>query len=44
MIAEGDSVMVCWSSDSRPMGEAFGIPPTGKPVTNSGINVFRIAD
>jgi hypothetical protein len=26
------------------MGEAFGIQPTGKQVTNSGINIFRVAD
>jgi predicted ester cyclase len=44
MIAEGDRVMVRWSSSARHMGEAFGIQPTGKQVTNSGINIFRVAD
>ncbi|MBN1934516.1 MAG: ester cyclase [Anaerolineae bacterium] len=26
------------------MGELNGLPPTGKPITNSGINIFRVAD
>ena len=44
MIAEGDRVMVRWSSRGRHVGEVHGLPPTGKEVTNSGINIFRIAD
>lgn len=44
MIAEGDRVMVRWSSSGKHMGEVLGISPTGKQVTNSGINIFRVAD
>ncbi len=44
MIAEGDRVMVRWTSQGTQQGEFNGIPPTGAHVTNSGINIFRIAD
>jgi ketosteroid isomerase-like protein len=44
MIAEGDRVMVRWSSRGTHLGESHGLPPTGKQVTNSGINIFRVAD
>ena len=44
MIAEGDRVMVRWTSHGIHQGETHGLPPTGKRVTNSGINIFRIAE
>ena len=44
MIAEGDRVVVRWSSRGTHLGESHGLPPTSKQVTNSGINIFRIAD
>ncbi len=44
MIAEGDRVMVRWSSRGTHQGELAGLPPTYRPVTNSGINIFRVAD
>jgi ketosteroid isomerase-like protein len=44
MIAEGDRVMVRWSSRGTHQGELAGLPPTSKQVTNSGINIFRIAN
>ena len=44
MIAEGDRVMVRWTSHGTHQGESRGLPPTYKQVTNSGINIFRIAD
>lgn len=44
IIAEGDRVMVHWTSQGMHQGEFHGLPPTGKQVTNSGINIFRIAD
>jgi len=44
MIAEGDRVMVRWSSSGTHVGEVHGLPPTGKQVTNSGVNIFRVAD
>jgi uridine phosphorylase len=42
MIAEGDRVMVRWTSHGIHQGESHGLPPTGKRVTNSGVNIFRI--
>jgi predicted ester cyclase len=44
VIAEGDRVMVRWSSRGIHQGELAGLPPTYKQVTNSGINIFRVAD
>jgi len=44
MIAEGDRVMVQWTFNGTHQGEFNGLPPTGKPVSYSGINIFRIAD
>jgi predicted ester cyclase len=44
MIAEGDRVMVRWTSHGTHRGELFGVPPTNKQVIYSGINIFRIAD
>lgn len=42
MIAEDDRVMVFWTSQGTHIGEFYGLPPTGKQVNNSGINVFRV--
>jgi predicted ester cyclase len=44
MIAEGDQVAVCWTFHGAHQGEYFGVPATGRPVTYSGLNIFRIAD
>ena len=44
MIAEDDRVMVCWTCGGTQQGEFFGVPPTNRHVTYSGINIFRIAD
>ena len=42
MIAEKDRVVVRWSSRGTHLGEVHGLPPTGREVTNSGVNIFRI--
>jgi steroid delta-isomerase-like uncharacterized protein len=42
MIAEGDRVVVLWTFHGTQQGEFYGLPATGRPVTYSGINVFRI--
>jgi len=44
MIAEDDRVMVRWTFNGTQQGDYFGLPPTHKPVTYSGINIFRIVD
>jgi hypothetical protein len=44
MIAENDRVMVRWTFSGTQQGEYFGLPPTHKLVTYSGINIFRIVD
>ena len=43
-IAEGDTVVTRWSFRGTHRGELFGIAPTGKAVTMSGIFIDRIAD
>jgi hypothetical protein len=42
MIAEGDRVMVRWTFRGTHLGEYLGISPTHKPVTFSGIYIFRV--
>ncbi len=43
-IAEGDSVAVRFTFHGTHQGEFMDIPPTGKPVTMSGIDIMRIKD
>ena len=43
-VAEGDMVVVRGSYDMTQEGEFFGIAPTGKQVTTTGMHLFRIAD
>jgi steroid delta-isomerase-like uncharacterized protein len=42
-IAEGDKVVTRWTFRGTHQGEVFGIPPTGRAVTMSGIFIDRIA-
>ena len=44
MIAEGEKVMVRWTQSATHTNKFMGIAPTGKRVTFSGINIFRVAD
>jgi steroid delta-isomerase-like uncharacterized protein len=44
MIAEGDKVAARWRIDLTHKGEFLGIPPTGKQLTISSIDVFRIVN
>ncbi|MDP7559258.1 MAG: ester cyclase [Planctomycetota bacterium] len=44
MIAEGDKVVVRWTVTGTHRGEMLGIPPTGKQVTLTGVDIFRIVD
>ena len=43
-IAEGDKVVVRWRMRGTHTGELMGIAPTGKPVTWTGITIYRLAD
>jgi len=42
LLAEGDRVMALWAFRGAQMGEMFGPPPTGKEISYSGVNLFRI--
>jgi steroid delta-isomerase-like uncharacterized protein len=41
-IAEGDKVLIRWSMTGTHEGELTGIAPTGKSVTITGFDFFRI--
>jgi steroid delta-isomerase-like uncharacterized protein len=43
LIAEGDQVVMRWTSRGTHQGEAFGIPATGRPVVVTGIDIFRVS-
>jgi steroid delta-isomerase-like uncharacterized protein len=43
MIADGDKVVVRLTMNGTNTGEFMGLPPTGKQVTLSGIEMFRLA-
>ena len=43
-IAEGDRVVDRWTFRGTHTGEFLGVPATGKTVTVTGIDIFRIAD
>jgi predicted ester cyclase len=40
MVAEGDEVVVRWSLRGTRLGNYQGHPPTGKPVSVTGISRF----
>ncbi len=44
LFAEGDKVVLRFTFRGTHQGEFMGIAPTGKQVTMSGIDIFRIAD
>ena len=44
IIAEGDRVTLRWTARGTHSGELAGIPPTGKQVTITCIDILRIAD
>jgi len=41
-LAEGDKVLIRWSLTGTQEGELQGIPPTGRQVTLTGFDLFRI--
>jgi steroid delta-isomerase-like uncharacterized protein len=44
LIAEGDKVVNRWTWTGTHKAEYFGIPPSGKKVTSTGISIVRFAD
>ena len=42
MVAEGDLVAARWTTEGTNTGAWGDVPPTGKPVRFSGVNIFRI--
>jgi steroid delta-isomerase-like uncharacterized protein len=43
-VAEGDTVVTRWTATGTHEGELFGIAPTGKQATVTGISVERVVD
>jgi predicted ester cyclase len=44
VVAEGDKVMTRLSAYGTQTGELFGIPPTGKQISMTGIAIHRISN
>ena len=44
VIAEGDKVAYTWTLQGVHQGELYGIPPTGKQVTTSGVSIHRMVN
>ena len=44
LIAEGDRVAVRYTTRAIHGGTLFGIPPTGRRITLTGIEVYRVVD
>lgn len=44
LVAEGDRVVVRWSTTGTQRGELLGVPPTGRRITLTGISILRIAE
>ena len=44
LLTDGDKVIARVSYHGTHQGAFMGIPPTGKPITVMGINIFRIAN
>jgi steroid delta-isomerase-like uncharacterized protein len=42
--AEGDKVVVRWTNRGVHQGEFFGVPPTGKEVVATGIDIHQMRD
>jgi len=44
MVAEADKVGLYWTATGTHQGDFMGIPPTGRQVTITGIDIHRLAD
>jgi steroid delta-isomerase-like uncharacterized protein len=43
-IPKGDKVMIRWTLTGTPKGEFFGMPPSDKPISIIGFDLFRISN
>ena len=43
-ISKGDKVMIRWTLTGTPKGELFGMPPSDKPISIIGFDLFRISN
>lgn len=44
IFAEGDKVVIRWTSTGTQQGDLMGIPASGRQVVYTGITIYRIAD
>jgi steroid delta-isomerase-like uncharacterized protein len=44
LVAEGDKVVTRWSCTATHQGEFMGLAPSGKKVTLSALDIFRIVE
>jgi len=44
IIAEGDKVAIRWTVNATHLGSLMGIAPSGRPVTFTGMTIYRFAD
>jgi steroid delta-isomerase-like uncharacterized protein len=44
LVAEGDKVVTRWSCTGTHQGEFMGLAPTGKQLTPSALDIFRIVE
>ena len=44
MVAEDDKVVIRWMIRGRHAGHFMGVPPTGRELELSGINIYQIVD
>jgi len=42
LIAEGNRVVARWHGEGTHTGEAWGIPPTGRRMSSTGITIVRV--
>jgi steroid delta-isomerase-like uncharacterized protein len=44
VVCEGDTVVAYWSNTGIHQGEFMGIPPSGRTVSISGVDIHRVRD
>ena len=43
-VVDGDKVVTRWVARGTHTGDLYGIPPTNRPMTLTGISIYRIAN